>query len=200
MFVVPSASLQYIGSEIDPFTETGGAPALSFAGYSESSMLSRLGFDAKMPLTIFEAKVTPSVHAFWVDNFEGNNGSIQAAFAGAPGSIMTFGMASRDRSYGELGFGIGLDLGDVLGHPATLTGRYDGTTPPRRAVRRVDGPPLDQVLIEGQKPERKRPRSDPRPFCSSQSRFVFEILHIKVVIARLVRTTHFSHGQIGSPA
>ncbi|MEJ0027039.1 MAG: autotransporter domain-containing protein [Rhizomicrobium sp.] len=133
VFVIPSASLQYIGSEIDPFTETGGAPALAFAGYSESSALSRLGFDANMPLTLFDAKITPSVHAFWVDNFEGNNGSIQAAFAAAPSSIMTFGMPSRDRNYAELGFGVGIDLGDVLGHPATLTGRYDGTT--RRDVQ-----------------------------------------------------------------
>jgi len=125
---VPSASMQYLGSEIDPFTETGGAPALSFAGFSESSLLGRLGFDAKMTFDLADVKITPNLHLFWVDNFEGNNGSIQAAFAAGPSSIMTFAMATRDRSYGQMGLGIDLDLGQVLGHDATLSGRYDGDT------------------------------------------------------------------------
>ena len=41
---------------------------------------------------------------------------------------MTFGLAPRDQSYGELGFGADFDLGDVLGSDATLSARYDATT------------------------------------------------------------------------
>lgn len=128
LHLVPSFSLQYLASEIDPFTETGGAPAMTFMGYSESSGLSRLGLDADMTFDIANVNFTPSVHMAWVENFSGNNGSVQSAFAGGPSSIMTFAMPARDRSYGELGLGIGVDLGDVLGHEATLSGRYDGNT------------------------------------------------------------------------
>ena len=126
--IVPSLSMQYIGSSIDPFTETGGAPAMTFAGYSEDGLMSRLGFDAHMTFDVFSAHVTPNVHAFWVDNFEGTNGSIQSAFAAAPSSIMTFGMPARDRSYGELGLGFDFDLSNVFGTESTLSARYDGNT------------------------------------------------------------------------
>ena len=73
-------------------------------------------------------KLMPNVHVAWVDNFEGNNGSIQAAFAAGPSSIMTFAMIARDRSYGEMGVGLDADLGDFLGADAVLSGRYDGNT------------------------------------------------------------------------
>ncbi len=126
--IVPSISLQYLSSEIDPFTETGGAPAMTFGGFSENSLLSRLGIDTKITFDVFNLKVTPNAHAFWVDNFSGNNGSIQAAFAAAPSSIMTFAMAARDKSYGELGLGLDFDLSEALGHEATLSGRYDANT------------------------------------------------------------------------
>lgn len=127
--LVPSLSLQYQQSDVDAFTETGGAPAMTFAGFSETAMLSRFGIDASMPFDLFDSiKVTPNVHAFWVDNFEGSNGSIQAAFAAGPSSIMTFAMAARDRSYGEFGLGFDFDLGQFLGTDATLSGRYDGNT------------------------------------------------------------------------
>jgi len=125
--LTPNFSLVYLNSQVDPFTETGGA-ALTFAGYSESSFTSRLGIDASMPFNLAGIRLIPNVHAAWVDSFEGTNGSIQAAFAAAPGSIMTFAMASRDRSYGEMGFGLDADLGDFLGTQATLSGRYDGNT------------------------------------------------------------------------
>lgn len=126
--IVPSLSMQFLSSSIDAFTETGGAPAMSFAGFTESSALSRLGFDAKMSFDLLDVSVTPNVHLFWVDNFAGNNGSIQSTFAAGPSSIMTFAMAARDRSYGEMGLGVDIDLGSVLGHSATLSGRYDGNT------------------------------------------------------------------------
>jgi uncharacterized protein with beta-barrel porin domain len=126
--LTPNLSLTYLGSEVDPFTETGGAPAMTFAGFSEQSLASRLGIDAKIGFDLGSIKLLPNVRLAWVENFSGNNGSIQAAFAGAPGSIMTFAMIARDRSYGELGFGLDADLGEFLGADATLTGRYDANT------------------------------------------------------------------------
>ena len=126
--LTPSLSLTYLNSEVDAFTETGGAPALTFAGFSESSFTSRLGIDARMPFDLGGIKLIPNLHAAWVDSFEGNNGSIQAAFAAGPSSIMTFAMAARDRSYGEMGIGLDADLGDFMGTDAVLSGRYDGNT------------------------------------------------------------------------
>jgi hypothetical protein len=127
--LTPSLSLQYLGTEVDAFTETGGAPAMTFAGFSEQSGLGRLGLDAHMTFDVFNSiKVTPNVHAFWVENFAGNNGAIQALFAAGPSSIMTFAMAPRDRSYGELGIGADVDLGEALGTDAFLSARYDANT------------------------------------------------------------------------
>jgi len=127
--LTPSFSLQYVGTEVDAFTERGGAPAMHFAGFSAQSGLSRLGLDAHMTFDVFGGlKLTPNVHAFWVEDFDGNNGSIQAAFAGAPGAIMTFAIAARDRSYGDLGVGADLDMGEALGAEAMLSARYDANT------------------------------------------------------------------------
>jgi fibronectin-binding autotransporter adhesin len=128
LIVKPSLSLQYVGSQVDAFTETGGPAAMTFAGFSDSSLLSRLGIDAKMTFDAWGAKLTPNVHAAWVDNFEGTNGTITAGFAAAPAAIMTFAPTARDRSYGEMGLGLDLDMSDVLGTDATLSGRYDGNT------------------------------------------------------------------------
>jgi outer membrane autotransporter protein len=127
--LTPNLSLTYLSSGVDAFTETGGAPAMTFAGYSESSLTSRLGIDASIPFDVGSGiRLIPNAHLAWADSFSGNNGSIQAAFAAAPGSIMTFAMIARDRSYGELGLGLDADLGDFLGTQATLTGRYDANT------------------------------------------------------------------------
>ncbi|MBL6936910.1 MAG: autotransporter domain-containing protein [Alphaproteobacteria bacterium] len=126
--LTPNLSLTYLSSEVDPFTETGGAPAMTFAGFSESSLTSRLALDASMPFDLGGIRLIPNVHLAWADSFEGNNGSIQAAFAAAPASIMTFAMIARERSYGEMGLGLDADLGDFLGTQATLSGRYDGNT------------------------------------------------------------------------
>ncbi|HEY0300988.1 MAG TPA: autotransporter outer membrane beta-barrel domain-containing protein, partial [Rhizomicrobium sp.] len=126
--IVPSAGVQYTESSIDPFTETGGAPAMTFAGYSEHSILGRLGFDAKIKFHVFNIGVTPSLSAFLVENFAGNNGAISAAFAGAPSSFISFQLAQRDQAYADLGLGAAFDLSDALGTDATLSARYDATT------------------------------------------------------------------------
>jgi uncharacterized protein with beta-barrel porin domain len=126
--LVPSLSLQYSDSGIDAFTETGGAPALTFAGFSSSTFLSRLGFDAHMTFDLVGLKVTPNVGAFWVDNFEGNNGTINAAFAAAPSAVMTFRTTARDRSYGAFNLGASIDLGEFLGTEASLSGQYNAST------------------------------------------------------------------------
>jgi autotransporter-associated beta strand protein len=122
--LTPEASLVYLDSEIDPFTETGGAPALTFAGYSESSVTGRLGIDAEISFHLGGVRLIPNVRLAWADAFSGNNGSIQAAFAAAPGSIMTFPLVASDRSYGEMDLGLDADIGALLGTNATLSGRY----------------------------------------------------------------------------
>lgn len=127
--LVPSLSVQYVQSSIDGFTETGGAPAMTFAGFSEQGLLSRLGMDARMTFDIFGGiRLTPNVGAYWVDNFEGSNGTIHSVFAAAPSAIMTFGMPASDRSYGEFNLGADFDMSDAFGTEATLSARYDGNT------------------------------------------------------------------------
>jgi hypothetical protein len=63
----------------------------------------------------------------------------------------------------------------------------------------VDRPPVDQVLIDGQKPKRKGPQRKLRPFFFGSTpsepalkRVWIEQNHPHVVIARLVRATQFS--------
>ncbi|MEI9997026.1 MAG: autotransporter domain-containing protein [Rhizomicrobium sp.] len=125
--IVPSVSLQYAEADVDAFSETGGAPALTFDSYGERTILSRLGFDAQTTFDLDMLHITPNFHGFWVNNF-GHANAIDAAFAAAPSSIMTFEMAPRQHSYAELGGGLDFDLGDVLGTDATLSARYDAQT------------------------------------------------------------------------
>ncbi|HXC56745.1 MAG TPA: autotransporter domain-containing protein [Rhizomicrobium sp.] len=123
--LIPSLSLQYINSSINGYTETGGPSAVHISSFSESSAMSRFGIDANMTFDVYNVHVTPNLHAFWVDNFEGGNGAIQAQFAAAPGSIMVFQSGAVDRSYGELGLGADVDLSDAFGSDATFSARYD---------------------------------------------------------------------------
>ncbi|MEJ1969360.1 MAG: autotransporter domain-containing protein [Rhizomicrobium sp.] len=125
--IVPSFSLQYAEANVDAFSETGGAAAFTFAAYGERTILSRLGFDSQTTFDLDSVHVTPNVHAFWVNNF-GHANVIDAAFAAAPSSIMTFEMPARQHSYAELGGGLDFDLGDMLGTDATLSARYDAQT------------------------------------------------------------------------
>jgi outer membrane autotransporter protein len=126
--LTPMASLTYFESNLDGFTETGGAPALTFAGFDELSLASRLGIDAKMTFDLWSIRATPNLHLAWVDDFNGKASAITATFAAAPGPIMTFAATPVDRSFGEMGLGVDFDLGDFLGTEATLSGRYDGNT------------------------------------------------------------------------
>jgi uncharacterized protein with beta-barrel porin domain len=124
--LIPAVSFQYQSTSIDGFTETGSPAAMSFHGYGADTELARVGLDANVTFDLMDIHVTPNVHAFWVNNF-GDTGVLQSSFALAPGSIMSFAIASRDRSYAELGLGADLDLGEVFGTQATLSGRYDST-------------------------------------------------------------------------
>lgn len=128
LFITPAVSLQYVGSSIDAFSETGSVAAMSFADYEEHSGLARLGGDAHMTFDIFNVHVTPNLHGYWVDNFGGGNTSIQSTFAAGPSSVLTFALTPVSRNYAELGLGIDADLGDLFGTQATLSGRYDTTT------------------------------------------------------------------------
>jgi len=126
--LTPSFSMRYLESNLDPFTEVGGAPALTFAGFDEISLASRLGIDAKMTFDLWDIRATPNLHLAWVDNFEGKASAITAAFAAAPAAVMTFASTRVDRTYGEMGVGLDFDLGDFMGTEAVLSGRYDGNT------------------------------------------------------------------------
>ena len=123
----PGVGLQYTDVGIDGFTETGGAPAMTFHDYHSGSGLARFGLDTRITVHVFGIPVTPNAHLYYVDNFSGDNGTIQSTFAAAPGSVLSFAGIARDQSYGELGAGLDFDLSGILGHEATLSGRYDGT-------------------------------------------------------------------------
>jgi outer membrane autotransporter protein len=125
--LVPSLGLQYLGAGIDPFLETGGAPAMSFSSFSAARTQGRLGLDGAMTLHVLDMTVSPTAHVAWVDDFGGSNGTVNTAFAAAPGTSMRFALAPHDRSYAELGLGANIDLGKMMGAPATLSARYDAS-------------------------------------------------------------------------
>ncbi len=125
--LIPSFSLQYVSSNIDGYTESGGPAAMTFADYGEGTTLGRIGLDGHMTFDIGDVHATPNLHLAWINIFNGANDSIQAAFAAAPTAIMTFAQATRNSSYGEIGAGTDFNLGDVMGTQATLSARYDAT-------------------------------------------------------------------------
>ncbi len=121
--ITPAAGLQWMDSSVDAYTETGGAPAMAYRSAARKSFTGRVGFDAVGDFTSGDFAIKPLVHAYLVHDFESGAGGITTAFTQAPTVLMTFGLASRSRTWGELGVGAQAALSDDV----SLSVRYDTT-------------------------------------------------------------------------
>jgi hypothetical protein len=109
--ILPAIGLQYARPNIDGYTETGGAPAMSISAFGKEEMDARLGFDANMRFDLSGVVLKPDLHAFYVLNLDNNKTThMTAAFAAVPGSTMPFDIASTSKSWLELGIGTKVQL------------------------------------------------------------------------------------------
>jgi autotransporter-associated beta strand protein len=121
--VSPVAGLQWLETSTNGYTETGGAPAMTFADVSRDSLLGRLGIDVDGAIDLGGATVRPIAHAYYVHDFESGARQVTAAFAGAPSALLSFGLASKSRDWGDVGAGFEVDASPGV----TLGARYDAT-------------------------------------------------------------------------
>ncbi len=121
--ITPAAGLQWEDASIDGYTETGGVAAMTYHSFSRTSFTGRLGFDAVGNYTLSNVTIRPLVRAYLVHDFISNTGAVTAAFAQAPGALMTFGLANKSTNWVELGVGAQAKVSDN----ASVSIRYDAT-------------------------------------------------------------------------
>ena len=119
--VAPAVGMQYLSTEIDGYSETGGIPAMTIAPYHAEEFDLRVGFDARGSVDAGNFVLKPTLHAFLINGISNGNGSIQSFFTAAPGSLMTFAMAPHGSTWGEIGIGAEADVGGGT----TISVRYD---------------------------------------------------------------------------
>lgn len=125
--VMPQAGFQYVQTSLDAYTETGGAPAMTFGAFDEDSFLARVGFVARTDVDLGKIAFRPVARAFFVSELSGSDGLVTAAFAGAPGTLMAFPTSSKTENWGEFGIGAEFDISAWLDQSSTITFRYDAT-------------------------------------------------------------------------
>jgi outer membrane autotransporter protein len=121
--LAPVIGLQWLEASTNGYTETGGGPAMTFANASRTSLLGRMGFDADGSIGLRDATFRPIAHAYYVHDFESGAGQVTAAFAGAPSALLSFGLPSKSRDWGDVGVGFEFDAAPGV----TLGARYDAT-------------------------------------------------------------------------
>ncbi|MBV9045091.1 MAG: autotransporter domain-containing protein, partial [Alphaproteobacteria bacterium] len=125
--ITPQARLRYLQSSVDGYTETGGAPAMTFSSIDTDSVLASFGAVAEVDADMGGIGLKPSARAFFVHRVGGREGLVTSAFAGAPGTLLTFPVADETQDWGELGVGLEADMTEHFGHPSSLSFRYDTT-------------------------------------------------------------------------
>jgi uncharacterized protein YhjY with autotransporter beta-barrel domain len=121
--IAPTIGLQWLRTSTEGYSETGGAPAMTFADVTRDSLLGRLGFHADGAFKLGEATVRPVAHGFYVHDFEAGAGAVTAAFAAAPSALLSFRLPSKSRDWGEVGAGFEYDATTNI----SLGVRYDAT-------------------------------------------------------------------------
>jgi outer membrane autotransporter protein len=104
----PLASVQYGCVNVDGYTESGGASALTYNDQSYESLKGSLG--ARLTRTLVESAgdfhADAQVRGRWVHEFGDTHSSVDAAFASAPGTVFT--VRDKDVSRDSAVFGVGL--------------------------------------------------------------------------------------------
>jgi outer membrane autotransporter protein len=125
LILTPSAEIRYEQANVDSYMEHGGVPAMAFGDYDNGVPTAHLGIDAKKTVGLGDLMLTPSANVGIVEVMGGRVSTIQAAFVGAPTSLMSFDDTPHSSSYGEYGLGLDADLGKTLGSSSALSMRYD---------------------------------------------------------------------------
>ncbi len=119
--LAPALGLQYQSSHVSGYTETGGAAAMTIDPYTAEEFDFRIGLDASGSVDVGSTVIKPNLHAFLVNNIGGRNALLTTSFAAAPGSMMSFALATPGTTWAELGLGVQVDLTDCI----TLGAHYD---------------------------------------------------------------------------
>jgi len=105
--VAPFGSLQYIHLEEDSFEETGaGSVNLSVDGRETESLVSEIGLRVGRVLERESGRLIPEFSAAWNYDFDIDDRSITASFAGSPGASFTIDGQDVEKHGATLGAGV----------------------------------------------------------------------------------------------
>ncbi len=121
--LTPRLKLDYSGTYIDSYTESGGRGfALKYQSQDIQSFKSNLGLDASYAVSIPWGVVLPRIQAGYVHEFLDHRRTIHASFVQDPGNFdLQFETDSPDRDYFVIGGGVSA----VLAHSMQLFVNYE---------------------------------------------------------------------------
>jgi len=112
--LAPLASLQYTYLNLDSYTETGGASALTFDEQTEESVRGSLG--ARLTQRLFESSgdfnADLQLRGRWVHEFGDNRSSVDSSFASDPTVVFTVRDAEISRDSAILGAGLAAQVSE----------------------------------------------------------------------------------------
>jgi len=109
--ISPGIGLRYSNVNFGTVTETGGVLALTIARDDYTSFQGRAGIEFR---TKPEKKLQARLSMNAVYEFENQANFVNANFATGIGGFVPFRLSSQDRSWGELGAGIGYNTGNMV--------------------------------------------------------------------------------------
>jgi uncharacterized protein YhjY with autotransporter beta-barrel domain/subtilisin-like proprotein convertase family protein len=124
----PLASIEWIHGELEGYSEIGGgSAALEYSGQSYDSLISRLGWQASLPIKTGFGEVTPQIRASWDHEYLNSSDSVSASLLTSPFTTISASGVSRGdrvgasaetaqpgRDYLNLGAGVAAQFGDRI--------------------------------------------------------------------------------------
>ena len=125
--VGPRASINYLRTELEGFTETGNPLALSYEDQVEDSLTTAVGFQASVAISTGFGVVVPQANAEYVHEFLNDRRRVDAVAAG--GVPVSFVTDPPDRNYFNVGGGVVFVLPDgiapFLSYSAQVANRFE---------------------------------------------------------------------------
>lgn len=121
--IIPSLRLDYSGTYLDDYAETGGAGlALKYQNQEIQSFKSTLGLDTSYAVSVPWGVVLPRIQAGYVHEFLNERRTVHASFIQDTGGFdLQFETDKPDRDY----FVIGAGISTVLAHSAQMFVNYE---------------------------------------------------------------------------
>jgi outer membrane autotransporter protein len=111
--VTPIFRLEYLGSEIDSFTEDGSSAfKLKFGDQSAQSLTTNVGLEAYYPISTSFGVISPNARAEYVHEFLADDNGVKVQYAFDPTDASEFRVTTQDpdRDYGVVGAGVAATL------------------------------------------------------------------------------------------